>query len=100
MNYISLFDGANENHEKLYSTNENDFTVIHNKYSTQSISCKTNNARCVAKLSETCLGLMVFNATFNNILVISWQLILLEEETECTWRKPLTCHKSLTNFIT
>ena len=83
MNYISLFDGANEfeNHEKLYSTKENDFTVIHNKYSTQSISCKTNNARCVAKLSETCLGLMVFNATFNNISVISWWLILLEEET-------------------
>ena len=25
---------------------------------------------------------MVFNATFNNISVISWQSILLEEETE------------------
>jgi hypothetical protein len=25
---------------------------------------------------------MVFNATFNNILVISWQSILLMEETE------------------
>jgi hypothetical protein len=35
----------------------------------------------MAKLSETCLGLMVFNATFNNISVISWWLILLEEET-------------------
>ena len=30
---------------------------------------------------------MVFNATFNNISVISW-------------RKPPTCCKSLTNFIT
>jgi hypothetical protein len=30
---------------------------------------------------------MVFNATFNNISVISW-------------RKPPTCRKSLTNFIT
>jgi hypothetical protein len=31
---------------------------------------------------------MVFNATFNNISVISWHSVLL------------TCHKSLTNFIT
>jgi len=27
----------------------------------------------------------MFNATFNNISVISWQSVLLEEET---WRKP------------
>ena len=41
--------------------------------------------------------LMVFNATFNNISVISsWSVLLVEE----TRRKPLTCHKSLTNFIT
>jgi hypothetical protein len=26
-------------------------------------------------------GFMVFNATFNNILVISWQSVLLVEET-------------------
>jgi hypothetical protein len=26
--------------------------------------------------------LMVFNATFNNIAVISWRLVLLAEETE------------------
>jgi hypothetical protein len=32
---------------------------------------------------------MVLNGTFNNISVIS-----------CTLRKPLTCRKSLTNFIT
>jgi hypothetical protein len=28
------------------------------------------------------LGFMVFNATFNNISVISWQSVLLVEETE------------------
>jgi hypothetical protein len=28
------------------------------------------------------VGFMVFNATFNNISVISWQLILFVEETE------------------
>jgi len=27
------------------------------------------------------VGLMVFNATFNNISVISWQSVLLVEET-------------------
>jgi len=82
---------------------------------------------------------MVFNATFNNISVISWRSVLLpekcggpgenhwpaashwqtlSEETGvpgenhrpvashwhkgnwCTRRKPQTCHKSLTNFIT
>jgi hypothetical protein len=39
------------------------------------------------------LGVMVFNTTFNNISVISWRQF-------CWWRKPPTCHKSLTNFIT
>jgi hypothetical protein len=46
--------------------------------------------------------LMVFNATFNNISVkSSWSVLLVEETgVQCTRRKPLTCHKSLTNFIT
>ena len=41
---------------------------------------------------------MVFNNTFNNISVISWQSVLLVEETRVvsTQRKPPTCHKSLT----
>ena len=43
---------------------------------------------------------MVCNATFNNISVISWQSVLLVEETRSTLRKPRTCRKSLTNFIT
>ena len=43
---------------------------------------------------------MVFNATFNNISVISWRSGLLVEETGVPWGKPSTCHKSLTNFIT
>jgi hypothetical protein len=43
---------------------------------------------------------MVFNATFNNISIISWQADLLVEETGVHRRKPLTCRKSLTNFIT
>jgi hypothetical protein len=41
----------------------------------------------------------VFYTTFNNIAVISWQSILLVEQTVVP-RKPPTCRKSLTNFIT
>jgi hypothetical protein len=33
-------------------------------------------------------GFMVFNATFNNILVILWWSVLLMEETWSAWRKP------------
>ena len=50
-------------------------------------------------LDEVWFGFMVFNATFNNISVISWRSVLLVEETEVT-RKPPTCRKSLTNLIT
>ena len=45
-------------------------------------------------------SLMVFNATFNNIPVISWRSVLLVEETWRTRRKPPTWRMSLTNFIT
>ena len=33
---------------------------------------------------------MVFNAAFNNISVISWQSVLLVEETKSTQRNPLS----------
>jgi hypothetical protein len=42
------------------------------------------------------VGVMVFNATFNNISVISWLLVLVAEETGV----PGEFRKSLTNFIT
>ncbi len=50
-----------------------------------------------------CLGVrvmaMVFNATFNNISVISWQSVLLAGgRNRSSRRKPPTCRKSLTNF--
>jgi len=40
-------------------------------------------------------GLMVFNATFNNISAISWQSVLLVGENQSTSRKRPTCGKSL-----
>ena len=43
--------------------------------------------------------IMVFNATFNNISVIAWQLVLLVDKSKYT-KKPQTCCKSLANFIT
>jgi hypothetical protein len=43
--------------------------------------------------------LMVFIATFNNILVISWRSVLLVEETGEPGENH-RCGKSLTNFIT
>ena len=39
---------------------------------------------------------MVFNATFNNIAIISWH----GERNRITRRKPSTCRKSLTKFNT
>jgi hypothetical protein len=41
---------------------------------------------------------MVFNATFNNISAISWQSVLLVEETGVPGENH--CAESLTNFIT
>ena len=43
--------------------------------------------------------LMAFNSTFNNISVVSWQQVLLVEETGVPGENQ-TSHKSLTNFIT
>jgi hypothetical protein len=47
-----------------------------------------------SQLYDVCL-FIVFNATFNNILAISWQSVLLVEETR---RKPQTYCKSLNHI--
>jgi hypothetical protein len=43
---------------------------------------------------------MVFNATFNNISVISWWSVLLVKETRIQMYQEKICCKSLKNFIT
>ena len=43
--------------------------------------------------------LMVFNVTFNNISAISWRSFFWRRNRR-NRRKPPTCRKSLTNFIT
>jgi hypothetical protein len=42
------------------------------------------------------IKLMVFNATFNNISVVSWQLISFVIGNR---RKPLTCRKSIGEWL-
>ena len=44
--------------------------------------------------------IMMFDVTFNNMSVISWRSVLNGGGNQSTLRKPLTCRKSLTNFIT
>jgi len=44
--------------------------------------------------------IMGFNATFNNISIISWWSFLLGGGNRSTRRKLPTCHRSLANFIT
>jgi len=43
---------------------------------------------------------ITFNATFNDISVISWRSVFIGERNQSTRRKPPTCRQSLTNFIT
>jgi hypothetical protein len=43
------------------------------------------------------VGFMVFNATFNNISVISWQSVLLVEETEN--HRPVVSHWTLSHNV-
>ena len=47
--------------------------------------------KCIAE------GVMVFNATFNNISVILWRSVI-GGGNRSTQRKPPTCHKSLTKL--
>ena len=44
------------------------------------------------------ISVMVFNATFSNISVISWWSVFIGGGNRSTWRKPPTCGNSLTNL--
>ena len=67
------------------------------------ITCAQSH--CLYQSNTICLiqwnkGIMVFNATFNDISVISWRSVLLVEETGVPGVNNVrTCRKSLTNFI-
>jgi len=51
-------------------------------------------------LSNNGLWIMVFNATFNNISVISWRSVLLVEETRVLRENQLPAASHSQNFIT
>jgi hypothetical protein len=51
------------------------------------------------KTDKKGLCIMVFNITFNNISVVSWQSVLVVEETGVPGENQRPCRKSLTNFI-
>jgi len=71
----------------------NVFTLIHPRY--QLITVQDIN---LSQFKIERFGLrfrfVVFNANFNNISVISWQLVLLVEETEVSGEnhRPVTSH--------
>jgi hypothetical protein len=55
-----------------------------------------NNVRQVGSVKHDSKLLLVLNATFNNVSVGQF----FGAGNRSTWRKPLTCRMSLTNFIT
>ena len=78
---------------------ENDKTHMHLNFNLILISSK----RSCRYNSYWALGSMVLNTTFNNIIsVISWRScsFIGELRKRSTQRKPQTCRKSHTNFIT
>jgi hypothetical protein len=65
-------------------------------------SFKTELHKLLIIFKEIVGGGMVFNVTFNNISAISWQLVLLVEETRLSGEnhRSAASDKSLTNSIT
>jgi hypothetical protein len=80
----------------MHMANRKNTKINGNRIAHQNTELKT--LRCVIDLWVR-VWVMVFNATFNNIVAILWQSVLLMEEPEYR-RKPPTCRKSLTSFNT
>jgi hypothetical protein len=78
------------------------------QYPTFKIRKKLNIRDCYCKfyfLMHTMINnirvrVMVNNATFNNILSYIVAICFIDGGNRSTWRKPPTCRKSLTSFIT
>ena len=85
--YWEFYDGT------IYIANERRHVRIWFNFLFVRIQNKINNVLIFK------VWFMVLNATFNNISVISWRPIYWWRKPE-NRKKPLTCRKSLTNFIT
>ena len=70
---------------------------FHYKYCKRSNHIKQYKIKTRPYMIFVCF--MVFNATFNNISVISWWSVLFGRGYRSTRRKIPTCRKSLTKFI-
>jgi hypothetical protein len=84
------------------TTNQIDKTKNKNKTSIKDAwtqRCKTKK-RNNTTVKEAMVMVLVFNATFNIISVITWQSVLLVENNGISGENVSTCLKSLTNFIT
>ena len=62
-------------------------------------SINSNNVNCLHNV-DGFVWFMVFYATFNKYFSYIVALSFIGGGNWSTWRKPLTCRKSLTNFIT
>ena len=87
---------------KSMTTNQIDKTKNKNKTSIKDAwtqRCKTKK-RNNTTVKEAMVMVLVFNATFNIISVITWQSVSLVENNGISGENVPTCLKSLTNFIT
>jgi hypothetical protein len=73
------------------------FLLIRNNRTWKWIKHDFTNLR---QIEEICVCLMVINANFSNISVISVAISFIDGGNRRTRRKPPTCLKSVTNFIT
>jgi hypothetical protein len=85
--------------KRKYLQNYREFVIITIHVITIYQISLTLFTKVIQRLLSMFVCLMLFNATFNNISVISWLSVLLVEETGVPRRKPPTCHKPLTKFI-
>jgi len=99
----------NNNHSPTHSTDTKSMTT--NQIDKTKNKNKTSIKDAWTQRSQTKKGnnipvkgamvmVLVFNATFNNISVITWQSVLLVEKNGIPGENLPTCLKSLTNFIT
>ena len=76
------------------------FFFFNEKLSRDYIDIFHTNIRLITCTMRIRVRVVEFNATFNNISVISWDSVLIGGGNRTSQRKPPTYCKSLTNFIT
>ena len=88
-------------HEYVQHHNALQETCINiNRYNVNFQDCKQSEVKCINSTIWLCVMVIAFNATFNNISVIIMAVSFIGGGNFSTRRKPPTCCKSLTNFIT